>query len=92
MRFIFSVLLKRHHSQIRSILILKVIVVILRELIFFENIVEVLFSGILDLEDVGWRIFWVVEAELDSINPPHEGGLAIVFLPWSSNFPGQNER
>ena len=43
-------------------------------------------SGVLDLENVGWRVHWVVKAELDSVSEPHDWVLADLFLPWGKNF------
>lgn len=43
-------------------------------------------SGVLDLPHVGWRVHWVVESEVDSVNPPHDWGLSDFLLPWGEDF------
>lgn len=43
-------------------------------------------SGVLDLENVGWRVHWVEKAELDSVSEPHDWVLADLLLPWGKNF------
>ena len=44
--------------------------------------IEILFSGFLDLEHVGWRVLWIPESLFDGINIPHDECFSFIFSIW----------
>lgn len=60
-------------------------------LIIFLELGEVLSSGTFDFPEVGWRVHWIVESELEGVNPPHVWVLTNFFLPWSNELDGPDQ-
>lgn len=60
-------------------------------LIIFLELGEVLSSGTFDFPEVGWRVHWIIESELEGVNPPHVWVLTNFFLPWSNELDGPDQ-
>lgn len=90
MRFIFSMIWENFWETNYSVLFFTIGLWLWVSLDTVE-LSEILCSSSLDLPEVSWRVHWIIESELDGINPPHEWSFTLGFSPWSDKSDGNDQ-